>query len=198
MLLLLPAALAALQLGASPHAGRVSTRRSALAFIAGGPAALLSTSAAHAKFGEFAKMSGGQAQFAAGDEKNECMFAQPGTGICTVYKSSDPPLWASPNTELALSKLTKAAEQLQSLGSQVEGCKWSKIAQTLGISRDLREAVGFLTSAAKDPAATAIAKKVFQDLDGVQLAAQKKDAKTAMKYFNQYETDMAKLLSLLS
>ena len=39
--------------------------------------------------------------------------------------------------------------------------------------------------------------KVFVDLDGVQLAAQKKDRETALKYFAKYENDIATLLKLL-
>ena len=39
--------------------------------------------------------------------------------------------------------------------------------------------------------------QVFTDLDGVQLAAQKKDRETAQKYFAKYEDDVAKLLKLL-
>ena len=114
-----------------------------------------------------------------------------------MYKSSEPPVWASANTELALSKLLKAVEQLNALGSQIDGTKWTMIGQTLGLSRDLREAVGFLTAAAADPSAAAAAKKVFQDLDGIQLAAQKKDAGTARKYFDKYEADIATLLKRL-
>ena len=188
ILLLLAASASGLQLK--------GTRRQCLAAVMGGYV-LRRPDVANAKYGEFSKMSGGQDGFAAGDAKNECLFAQPGSGICTVYKSSEPPVWASANTELALSKLLKAIEQLNALGSQIDGTKWTMIGQTLGLSRDLREAVGFLTAAAADPSAAAAAKKVFQDLDGIQLAAQKKDAGTARKYFDKYEADIATLLKRL-
>ena len=170
------------------------TRRSVVqlgSFALGGPGP------AYAAYGEFAKTSGGQDGMAVGNSANECLFAQPGTGICTVYKSSEPPVWSSPRSDLALSKLLQAAGQLNTIGPLIEGSKWTQITQTLGSSRDLREAVGFLTTAAADPAATAAAKKVFQDLDGVQLAAQKKDGQTANRFFYKYESDMEKLLKLL-
>lgn len=172
------------------------SRRRFLCALGAGPAWLSAIPIANAKYGEFAKTSGGPS-FSVGDANNECLFAQPGSGICTVYKSSQPPIWASPNTDLALAKLLKAVAALNEVGVLIEGTKWTQIIQTLGSSRDLREAVGFLTSAAADPAAAAIAKKVFASLDGVQVAAMKKDRDTALKFYTKYETEVAKLLALL-
>lgn len=140
------------------EAERLLSRRSLV--LAAGSYGALRIPAASAKYGEFAKTSGGQDQMAVGDSSNECMFAQPGSGICTVYKSSDPPAWSSPDTDVARSKLIRAAEQLREIGTQIEGKRWTLISQTLGSSRDLREAVGFLTAASGDPAAVAAAKKV--------------------------------------
>ena len=137
-----------------------SSRRHCLALLGGCTALVLDTGAASAVYGQFAKMKGGQDQMGVGDSSNECLFAQPGTGVCQVYKSSDPPAWQSPNTDAALSKLLKAAKQLNSIGGQIDGSKWTQIGQALGSSRDLREAVGFLTAAAADPASAFAAKKV--------------------------------------
>ena len=153
--------------------------------------------AASAKYGEFAKTDGIQGTLAAGDPNNECLFATPGTGLCQVYKSSKPALWDSPNLAGAKEKLLKATAKLNDLDTQIAQSRWTEIISRLGASRDLREAVGFLTAAAADPSAAAAAKKVFQDLDGIQLAAQKKDAGTARKYFDKYEADIATLLKRL-
>ena len=82
----------------------------------------------------------------------------------------------------------------------VAGSKWSAIGQSLGASRDLREAVGFLTAQAGSDgaAAAAQAQKVFKALEGVQLAAQKKDGKTAKLYFDKYSDAMPVLIKQLS
>ena len=73
------------------------------------------------------------------------------------------------------------------------------MSQLLGASRDLREAVGFLTSVeGSDPKAAAQAKKVFLALDGVSVAVQKKDAKAASLYFGKYATAMPELIAMLS
>lgn len=165
--------------------------------VLGAVAALLALppSEANAKYGEFANMDASRSDFSAGDKDNACLFAQPGTGVCMVYKSSDPPLWASPDQGVAFGKLLKAAEGLSGLGRQIEGGKWSSISQALGASRDLREATGFLT--VDNPAAAKLAKAVFLDLDGVQLATQKKNAAAAKSFAAKYEADMSRLLAEL-
>ena len=151
---------------------------------------------AAAKYGEFAKQaSDGVSSLPAGDANNECLFATPGTGVCQVYRSSDPSLYASPDTGRALAKLTRAASALNEVDALIAASKWTAIAQALGASRDLREAVGFLT--ASNPPAAAQAKKVFQALDGVYLAAQKKDKATAASYFGKYTTAMPELIRMV-
>jgi hypothetical protein len=150
---------------------------------------------AFAKYGEFANMPatpGGD--FAAGDKNNECLFAQPGTGVCQVYKSSEPALWATPDTSLALGKLIKAANGLDGIGGLISKSQWTAIGQALGASRDLREAVGFLTTQSGSKEAALLAKKVFATLDGIALATQKKDAAAAKTYFAKYETTMPDLI----
>lgn len=153
------------------------------------------TEPAFAKYGEFAKMDGSRADFTVGDSANECLFAQPGTGVCTVYKSSDPTLWAEPDQGRALAKLVGAAKTLNGLGASIEKQQWTAITQTLGASRDLREAVGFLTS--NKPEAAKKSKEVFKALDGIALAAQKKLPDTAKQYFDKYTQAMPALLSAL-
>ena len=148
--------------------------------------------AASAKYGEFAKTDGIQGTLAAGDPNNECLFATPGTGLCQVYKSSKPALWDSPNLAGAKEKLLKATAKLNDLDTQIAQSRWTEIISRLGASRDLREAVGFLTK--EQPDAAKLAKKVFQDLDGVQLAAQKKDQKTSKAYFVKYASDISSLI----
>ena len=51
---------------------------------------------------------------------------------------------------------------------------------------------------ARRPDAAAAAKRLFRDLDGVQLAAQKKDAAVARKFFAYYADDMPALLKKLA
>lgn len=178
---------------------QLACRRSLLA-VALTPASTLSGNRpASAVYGEFAKMgSDGVSTLASGDASNECLFATPGTGICQVYKSSDPRIWQTPDTAVALAKLIKAADNLNQIDGYIKTSKWTAIAQALGASRDLREAVGFLTARAEDPKAAATAKKVFQALDGVYVAAQKKDASTATLYYGKYAAAMPELLGLLS
>jgi len=167
---------------------------SRLDFLLASTAVALAPSAASAKYGQFAKMDGSQ-NGAAGDSDNECLFAMPGTGVCTVFKSSEPTLYASPDVTAATNKLEKATVQLNQLGDLLQQSKWTAIAQVLGASRDLREAVGFLTL---DKAfATAAAKKVFKDLEGIQLAAQKKDRDTGLTFFKRYVEDIPALLRSL-
>ena len=93
---------------------------------------------AAAVYGEFARYSGTQGVLAAGDDKNECLFATPGTGICQVYRSSDPTLWTSPDAAAASRKLVNAAQALGGLDEQIAKSRWSAIAQTLGASRKHR------------------------------------------------------------
>lgn len=171
------------------------SRRATLVSAAAATSGLLPRPfAALASYGEYAKTDGTQGG-AAGDRTNECLFAMPGTGICTVYKSSEPQLYASPDKTRAMDKLVNAAGLLNGLGEQIEGTRWTAISQTLGASRDLREAIGFLT--ASSPAAEKAAKSVFKDLDGIQLATQKKDAAIANKFFGKYSSDMPLLLKAL-
>ena len=139
--------------------------------------------------------------FAVGNSENECLFAQPGTGQCMVFRSSQPPIWQTADTSVALKKLLAAAEALNALDQLISSSKWTAIGQSLGASRDLREAVGFLTAqvpGSDGAAAAAQAKKVFKALEGVQLAAQKKDGKTAKLYFDKYEKEMPVLIKQLS
>ena len=154
---------------------------------------------ASAKYGEFANIAAdGSSTLASGDSDNKCLFATPGTGICQVYESSDPKIWASPDTAKALEKLVSAAKALDSLSESIAGKKWTAISQALGASRDLRESVGFLTSQADDPKAAAQAKKVFQALDGIAVAVQKKDSSIATLYFDKYSAAMPELIKMLS
>ena len=55
--------------------------------------------------------------------------------------------------------------------------------------------MGLLTK--EQPAAATAAKKVFLDLDGVKLAADKKDQKAAKSYFAKFSADLPKLISEL-
>ena len=173
-------------------------RRLVVAAIAG--TSQLAPLRAAAKYGEFAKQaSDGVSSLPAGDANNECLFATPGTGVCQVYRSSDPSLYASPDTGRALAKLTRAASALNEVDALIAASKWTAIAQALGASRDLREAVGFLSAASRDQTATSgAAKKVFKDLDGVALGAQKKDRAISKTYVAKYEQDVAELIRLLS
>lgn len=150
-----------------------------------------------AKYGEFAKIKT-ETDFAVGDAGNECLFAQPGTGNCMVFKSSDPPLWQTADTGAALKKLTAAAAALNGIEPAIAASKWTAISQVLGASRDLREAVGFLTKQSGSDEAAKTAKRVFTALDGVQLAASKKDAATAKLYFDKYASAMPLLIKQLS
>ena len=159
-------------------------------------AALAPSRPAAAVYGEFARMgTGTQDSIAAGDAKNECLFATPGTGICQVYSSGDPKIWQEPDAKAASRKLVNAAQALGGLDEQIRASRWTSISQTLGASRDLREAVGFLV--AGNASAGAAAKKVFKDLDGVSLSVQKKSQDAAAKYFKSYVVDMAALFTLL-
>ena len=150
---------------------------------------------AFAKYGEFAKI-GSDTSFTVGDSANECMYATPGTGVCQVYKSSDPKIWSTPDTGKALKKLIAAADGLAEIDGFIAASKWTAISQSLGASRDLREAVGFLTAAAADKQAEKCAKKVFSALDGVSLAATKKDKATAALYYSKYAEAMPELIGL--
>lgn len=166
-----------------------------LAALASLPALPLPASAAYGEFAKIAAAPG--SDFAAGDTNNKCLFAQPGTGVCTVYESSQPKLWATPDTAKSLAKLVSAAEALDALDGFIAKSQWMKISQALGAAQDLREAVGFLTKAADSPEAAKLAKKVFLALDGVALAAQKKDAAAAKLYFSKYSAAMPELIRLL-
>ena len=156
-----------------------------------------STQGAYATYGEFANLAGsGVSTLAAGDAANQCLFATPGTGVCQVFKSSDPQLWSSPDKQKAFDKLVAAATSLSEIDAAISGSKWTAISQLLGSSRDLREAVGFLT--ADNAKAAAQAKKAFAGLDGVAVAVQKRDVSTARLYFGKYSEAMAVLVSMLS
>ncbi len=156
------------------HSGALARRRAVLArrplpkvswsraevLAALAAAALGPSRPAAAVYGEFARIgTGTQDSIAAGDAKNECLFATPGTGICQVYSSGDPKIWQEPDAKAASRKLVKAAEALGGLDEQIRASRWTSISQTLGASRDLREAVGFLV--AGNAPAGAAAKKVF-------------------------------------
>ena len=159
---------------APAHSGALARRRAVLArrplpnvswsraevLAALAAAALAPSRPAVAVYGEFARIgTGTQDSIAAGDAKNECLFATPGTGICQVYSSGDPKIWQEPDAKAASRKLVKAAEALGGLDEQIRASRWTSISQTLGASRDLREAVGFLV--AGNAPAGAAAKKVF-------------------------------------
>ena len=90
------------------------------------------------------------------------------------------------------------ANALDALDAMIAGSKWTAIGQALGAARDLREAVGFLTKASDSDEAAKVAKKAFLALDGVALAAQKKDAAAAKAYFGKYSAAMPELIRLLS
>ena len=133
---------------AAPALSRRHALTAAAAAALGGLPGARPTSAA---YGEFARMStdaSTQGVLAAGDSNNECLFATPGTGLCQVYKSSEPALWDSPNLQGAKAKLLKAATALADLEIDITKARWTAVLQALGASRDLREAVGFLTKAA--------------------------------------------------
>ena len=105
----------------------------------------------------------------------------------------------------------KAIADLDGIGVMIEKQRWTQISQTLGASRDLREAMSFLTrsntvkegeagfakDATENKEAAALAKKVFKDLDTVQLASSKKLPDVAMKGYTAYTEDMPKLLNAL-
>ncbi len=149
---------------------------------------------ASAKYGEFAKMDGSQ-NGAAGNDANECLFAQPATGICTVFKSSEPALYKSPDKAKALDKIVAATRSLDGIGEQIESAKWSSVSQSLGASMDLQEAVNFLAAGSdKD---LKLAKKVFTDLQGVAVAVKQKNQDASRLYFGKYASDMPALLQQL-
>jgi hypothetical protein len=110
-----------------------------------------------------------------------------------VYKSSEPPLWATPDTSKAFKKLTDTAQTLNGLKADIEKSRYTAISQALGASRDLREAVGFLTAQSGKATAAAAAKRVFKDLDGIALGVQQKKMDIAASYFAKYEADMTEL-----
>ena len=193
------------------HTRPLFARRDAVFALGSGLAlGMLSSTPAIAKYGEYANFDDSKSSMAAGDARNKCLFAQPGSGICMVYESSEPKLYSSPDQQAAFAKLLTAAEKLgehlhasgfvpsgpmlppaeQRAGyrhvecttrpAQLASCsltcvlhacfrkaaglqdlitasKWMAISQLLGGSRDLREAVGFLTT---DAASKKIAKKV--------------------------------------
>ena len=107
-----------------------------------------------------------------------------------------PKIWSTPDTGKALKKLIAAADGLAEIDGFIAASKWTAISQSLGASRDLREAVGFLTAAAADKQAEKYAKKVFSALDGVSLAATKKDKATAALYYSKYAEAMPELIGL--
>ena len=97
LVLLVLTSAAGLRLPSSAACARM-TRQHCLALF-GSHAAFAYTSPALAKYGEFAKTSGGQDQMAVGDSSNECMFAQPGTGIvCTPHSMAAAPTRQRPTT----------------------------------------------------------------------------------------------------
>ena len=123
------------------------------------------------------------------------MFATPGTGVCQVYKSSQPSLYDAPDLQGAKKKAVAAIAQLNALDDSIAQSRWTAITQALGASRDLRESVGFLTKGR--PEAAALAKKLYLDLDGIALAAQKKDKKVCKAYFDRYVKDAGRLVAEL-
>lgn len=148
---------------------------------------------ASAKYGDFANMPA-ESDTAVGDASNECLFARPGTGICTVYKSSEPALWAAPDKAGALKKLVGAARSLDAIGRDIEASRWTAISQALGSSMDLQEAVTFLSSSEADAKS---AKKVFGALQGVGVAVQKKNREAARSFFDKYSEAMPALIEQL-
>ena len=158
---------------------------------------------ASAKYGAFAKMTNSddnlnQGTMAAGDSRNPCLWAQPGTGVCVVYKSSDPQLWGGADGQKALEKLLSASQKFDGLGPLISGGKWMAATSALGASMDLQEAVNFLAKSSADPEGNAkLAKKVFKDLQSIGLAVQKKDQKTALTYYGKYAEDMPALIGRL-
>lgn len=120
-----------------------ASRRDAVIVLAA--ALQLRSAPSAAKYGEFARSEGTQ-NGAAGDPSRECLFAMPGTGVCTVYRSEGPTLYDAADQAKALAKLLSAASALDGLGALIDGAKWTAIGQSLGASRDLREAVSFLTA----------------------------------------------------
>ena len=99
---------------------------------------------------------------------------------------------------MAIKKLVAAAEGLGDLDAYIAQKQWTAISQALGKSRDLREAVGFLTKQSGSDAAAKQAKQVFAALDGVALAVSKKDAAAARIYFDKYASAMPLLIQKLS
>ena len=99
MLLLLPVMLPSWhEPNVVPRERPLLSRRHALSAAVATALALPATSAS-ARYGDFAKTDGTQGVLAAGDSRNECLFATPGTGLCQVYKSSQPALWDSPDLQ---------------------------------------------------------------------------------------------------
>ena len=110
------------------------SRRHALTAAAAALGALPGARPASAAYGEFARMStdaSTQGVLAAGDSNNECLFATPGTGLCQVYKSSEPALWDSPNLQGAKAKLLKAATALADLETDITKARWTAVLQAL-------------------------------------------------------------------
>ena len=174
----------------------------------------LTSRAASAKYGEFARMPA-KSGFSVGEESNECLFAQPGTGNCMVdsghyrlvvrrlnlrtsgtltqvYKSSEPALWAAPDKQVALTKLVRAAASLDNIGADIDAGRWTAVSQTLGASMDLQEAARFLS--AGDAQSAKLAKQVFSSLQNVAVATQKRNAAVAKKYFEIYSQEMPALI----
>ena len=200
----------ALRVGVSSGYGEKSAtaRREALAYAC--TSVLAVALPASASYGQMADFAGsGAATTSAAEMANGCLFQT--TGICLVYRSDKPKLWDAPDTKLAMGKLQKAISDLDGLGELIEKQRWSQISQVLGASRDLREAMSFLTrsntvkegeagfakSADENKEAAALAKKVFKDLETVQLASSKKLPDVAKKAFVAYQADMPKLLNAL-
>jgi len=100
-------------LATAPHAHGLVRRDVLLSALRTASAALLiAATPALAKYGTYANYDGQTSSMAAGDANNKCLFAQPGSGICMVYESSQPKLYASPDQKAALGKLLAAADRL--------------------------------------------------------------------------------------
>ena len=204
LLLALLAHAAALRVGTDGH----QSRREILSrFCTSTLAIALPASASYGQMADFA--GSGVGTTSAAEMANGCLFQT--TGICMVYRSDKPKLWDRPDTKASMAKLQKAIADLDGIGAMIEKQRWTQISQTLGASRDLREAMSFLTrsntvkegeagfakDATENKEAAALAKKVFKDLDTVQLASSKKLPDVAMKGYKAYTEDMPKLLNAL-
>ena len=190
-----------------PESGRQSRREALARACTSVLAVALPASASYGQMADFA--GSGVGTTSAAEMANGCLFQT--TGICMVYRSDKPKLWDRPDTKASMAKLQKAIGDLDGLGAMIEKQRWTQISQTLGASRDLREAMSFLTrsntvkegeagfakDATENKEAAALAKKVFKDLDTVQLASTKKLPDVAMKGFKAYTEDMPKLLNAL-